>query len=190
MVSGASRIDELTFLDYGCGDGRYYPYLLGKGFKAENIYGVEVSRARIERCKDKGFKNVFFIELKQPLPFKNNTFDFVNFVEVIEHIPGPSIYFYLNEISRVLKKGGHLILATPNYPVKRFEDIWCAFRYNRWPRLRDDPTHVSRYNYKKLEKVLKRYFNSIDFFIYKEGVLFCLLKKIIFAQKILVTCVK
>lgn len=48
------------------------------------------------------------------LPFKNNIFNLVYFTDVIEHLPENSEINALNEIYRVLKPNGYLILTTPN----------------------------------------------------------------------------
>ena len=48
------------------------------------------------------------------LPFKEEVFNLVYFTEVIEHLPKNTESLALSEIYRVLKKGGILILTTPN----------------------------------------------------------------------------
>jgi len=48
------------------------------------------------------------------LPFEDNFFDSVSFLEVIEHLPIEKLPFVVSEISRVLKKQGYLYLSTPN----------------------------------------------------------------------------
>lgn len=48
-----------------------------------------------------------------PLPFKDEAFDFVLLCEVIEHMEVDPMYM-LSEINRVMKTGGTLILTTPN----------------------------------------------------------------------------
>jgi hypothetical protein len=72
----------------------------------------------------------------------------------------------------VLSPSGALLLTTPNYPVKRLYDILDAVRLGRWGRLRDDPTHVSLYNHRKLERLLRTHFRGIRFLVYKEGLFY------------------
>lgn len=50
--------------------------------------------------------------LASPLPFIDEEFDLVLFMDVIEHLATPKSA--LKEISRVPRKGGYLILETPN----------------------------------------------------------------------------
>lgn len=47
-----------------------------------------------------------------PLPYPDNCFDYITCVEVLAHLRNP--WFSIQEISRVLKPGGVLILTTPN----------------------------------------------------------------------------
>lgn len=48
------------------------------------------------------------------LPFSDSSFDVVTFFDVIEHIPSGYELATIHDISRVLKKGGYLFLATPH----------------------------------------------------------------------------
>lgn len=63
------------------------------------------------------------------LPFKNDTFDCVILLEVLEHIDKPSVA--LSEIQRVLKGGGKLLLSVPFcYPI---HDVpYDYFRYSKY----------------------------------------------------------
>jgi 2-polyprenyl-3-methyl-5-hydroxy-6-metoxy-1,4-benzoquinol methylase len=183
-------ICDIRILDYGCGDGKYYPCFINYGIPASNIYGVDVSRIRIERCKKIGWENVFSIDNDPILPFEDNYFDIVNIMEVIEHIPKQIINSCMKEISRVIDKSGVMILSTPNYPVKRFYDIVDVFLSKKWERLRDDPTHVTFYNSKKLKKLLNQYFFNVELYTYKEGFLFRKLGYKCLRHKIMVVCKK
>jgi 2-polyprenyl-3-methyl-5-hydroxy-6-metoxy-1,4-benzoquinol methylase len=185
--NGICDYSQVKLLDYGCGDGRYFPYLVQKGFSPDNIYGIEASQKRIERCKQLGWQNASYVKLKAPLDYEDNFFDVVNLIDVIEHIPSEEIDFYLGEITRILKPEGFLILTTPNYPVKRICDLMTAFLRNKWKRLKDDPTHVCKYNRNKLERTLSPYFSSINFFVYKEGYLYRRIKNEKLVHKFLVT---
>jgi len=52
-------------------------------------------------------------DLNDRLPYGEDVFDYVCFLEAIEHTENP--YNAVREISRVLKPGGTLVLTTPNY---------------------------------------------------------------------------
>lgn len=56
----------------------------------------------------------------QPLPHSDESFDLVLFCEVVEHMTNDPVAA-LNELKRVLRPGGRLILTTPN--VARLENV-------------------------------------------------------------------
>lgn len=155
-------------LDYGFGDGRFYEFYL-KYFEPDNIHGVEPSEIRTQKAWSRGWTHATRLPLGQPLPYGDFSFDFVNMVEVIEHIPQGEIAFYLKEIRRVLKPGAHLLVTTPNYPIKRLCDILDAVALRQWRRLLDDPTHVTCYNAKRLTDTLAPFFSRIELSPYKRG---------------------
>lgn len=87
-------------LDIGCGEKPYKKFL-GEGSR---YFGMEY--------QGNSHKPDVFGDASR-LPFKDMAFDAVLFNEVIEHIPDPDKG--LEEIYRVLKKGGRLFLTTPMY---------------------------------------------------------------------------
>lgn len=92
-------------LDFGCSQGHYSLELSRMGF---DVVGADVTDGF--RYKDK----IKFVQLagKGPLPFENESFDFVLLAEVVEHLTDP--YGLMRELSRILKRGGKVILSTPN----------------------------------------------------------------------------
>lgn len=104
-----------SILNLGCGDGYFNPYLR-KRFK--KVIGVDINKADLmiasEINKSEGIKYEHYNGKK--LPFKDNNFDEVVCVDVLEHIKNDKEI--LKEIYRVLKKKGYLTLTLPskNYP--------------------------------------------------------------------------
>lgn len=114
LIPKSSR--KLKVLDVGIGQGHLA--LLVKSLLAYEVAGIDTERP------DKEYMQNFFkkenIEFKMccltkdKIPFPDETFDLVLFCEVLEHLPiHPKIV--LNEIRRVLKPKGILILTTPNF---------------------------------------------------------------------------
>ncbi|MCM8783413.1 MAG: class I SAM-dependent methyltransferase [Candidatus Omnitrophica bacterium] len=93
-------------LDIGCGDGDYSFGIKKLGFQ---VTALDIDDKRF-RYKDE----IEFIkcDITKGLPFSDNSFDYVLFLEVIEHLYNP--YFVIQEINRLLKPGGLIILSTPN----------------------------------------------------------------------------
>ncbi len=71
------------------------------------------------------------IELKKatvpPIPFADNTFDYVVSFQVIEHIKRDKKF--VSEVYRVLKKGGKFIVSTPNKPMSLTRNPWHVREY-------------------------------------------------------------
>jgi SAM-dependent methyltransferase len=178
---------DARILDFGFGDGRFFEYFL-RYFSPDNVHGVEVSRVRTERAHARGWRRAIHLNVKDPLPYPEQWFQFVNMVEVIEHIPTDTIGPCLSQITRVLAPKGVLIATTPNYPIKRLYDILDAVRLRQWARLRDDPTHVSFYNHRRLRAVLVPHFDEVMFLPYKQGILYARTGIELLCHKILAIC--
>ncbi len=184
----ACDLDELSVLDVGCGDGRIYPFLLEEGFSAQNIHGVEVSKARVDRCHALGWRNAVYVSNSTRLPYPDAHFHIINFMEVIEHIPEAKTDATLSELHRVLAENGVLLITTPNYPVKRFYDIYAAVVHGKRERWRDDPTHVSLYNHSQLRTKLQQFFINIRSRSFKDGFLYKYIRHPFFRHKIFFLC--
>lgn len=101
-----------TILDVGCGTG-YFSFILSKKFPEAEIIGIDISNIALKLGKQSYSKIIFKkVNAEKKIPFKNNYFDLVISGEHIEHLV--DVDSYLEEINRVTKKNGHLIITTPN----------------------------------------------------------------------------
>lgn len=110
-------------LDLGCGLQPKNP------FNAQEVYGVDV--------RDDAEAHIVKADLVvEPIPFPDNSFEYVTAHDFLEHIPrliyAPqrrnAFVEVMNEIHRVLKPGGVFMSFTPAYPHA------AVFR---------DPTHIN-----------------------------------------------
>lgn len=98
-------------LDVGCGGGittesflYYFPKI--------TFFGCDVSRTAISYARKYGSKNIEYAQIKnKKLPYKGNTFDLCLCNDVLEHVP--DVDSLLDEVKRVLKKGGQCFLTIP-----------------------------------------------------------------------------
>lgn len=104
-------IREKKVLDVGCWTGQFEKLAIKS---VKQIVGLDPDSAAIVYAKENNPKVKFVIGEAGHLPFPSNSFDTVVFSEVIEHLPQNTEAQALNEIKRVLKPKGILILATPN----------------------------------------------------------------------------
>ena len=99
-------------LDVGCGDGGLIAYLQEKmGFQG---YGVDISRKGTALAIRRGIESKV-ADIEEGIPFSNNMFDLIIANEIIEHLRNPD--YFLEEVRRILRKGGMLLIGTPNLSV-------------------------------------------------------------------------
>ncbi|KKU90760.1 MAG: Methyltransferase type 11 [Microgenomates group bacterium GW2011_GWA1_48_10] len=107
------RKQKLKILDAGCGTGMMIKALEKYG----KVEGIDISPEAIKLCKKRGLKNVQIASVMK-IPFKSESFDLVTSFDVIYHqqiVPNQAI----REFSRVLKKGGVLLLRVPALEILR-----------------------------------------------------------------------
>ena len=128
-------------LDIGCGRGVMLRALLDLGHEA---HGVEIApeaasgadpRAQIRIAPELAKAN-----------YEENTFDAVIMWHVLEHLPHPEQT--LAEIRRILRPGGRLILAVPN-----FGSLQSQRTGNDWFHL-DLPRHLYHFTPETLQRLL------------------------------------
>jgi SAM-dependent methyltransferase len=115
-------LSHKRMLDFGCGAGASTLIFLRCG--ATHITGVEVdetlldiSKSRVNDFFQSGYQlvKIEYIDGKYHIPFSNQEFDIVWAQAVMEHILPDRRRFVLEELWRVLKKSGLLVIfGTPN----------------------------------------------------------------------------
>jgi SAM-dependent methyltransferase len=180
--------DVVRVLDYGCGDGKYFHTFLEAGLCADHVHGIDVSKLRVERCQQMGWHHARVIEPGARLPYADGTFDLINCMEVIEHIPAREGARVIEDLRRVLRPGGLLMISTPNYPIKRFYDFCDAFLLGKWGRLHDDPTHVTRFSNARLSALLRPHFTALLPRQFKPGFLYARFPHPFFQHKLFFLC--
>lgn len=88
-----------------------------RGFINVDLYDPEEIKNHTGICVNSTWKKgMTYIQADiRALPFKNNSADYVEMFEVLEHIPFRQTVEVLKEIRRVMKKGAKLYLHTPNF---------------------------------------------------------------------------
>lgn len=142
-------------LDVGCHSGTFTEFIL-KHIKSKEIYGVDISHSAIDRIKKRISYGHFQVGDGAQLPFKNNFFEAVFCLEVLEHVDNP--LQVLSEIKRVLKKDGYGVLLVPT-DNKLFRIVWFiwTFYYPVWRH-----AHVQSFSTYSLESKIKHVGLKID----------------------------
>jgi 2-polyprenyl-3-methyl-5-hydroxy-6-metoxy-1,4-benzoquinol methylase len=95
-------------LDVGCGVGQVVQALKNQGFCA---HGIDVSETSIELARI--YSETCQVYDGHQIPFPNETFQAVGAFNVLEHVEDP--VSFLDEMSRVLRPGGRMIVSSPNF---------------------------------------------------------------------------
>lgn len=96
-------------LDIGCGTGETLTYL-STLFPKAKLYGIDTSSKAVSYAKRRGHPNIYKANAYR-LPFRDNYFDVVLFLDVLEHIERDALA--IGEAKRVLKSDGSIIITAP-----------------------------------------------------------------------------
>lgn len=132
-----------TVLDVGCGRGVMLRALIELGHEA---HGVEIAEEAAAGADDRAEIRIA-PELSQA-GYPDDFFDAVILWHVLEHLPHPDQS--LAEIRRILKPGGRLILAVPNFgscQSRRAAQAWFHL---------DLPRHLHHFTPETLERLLRK----------------------------------
>lgn len=125
-------------LDLGCGVGNDTLYLTERGFK---VIACDYSDVALKHLKEQ-LKSIEtkWIDISNPLPFKNTTFDLVIADLSLHYFDEKTTIEIMKEIKRILKPNGHLLarvnsLQDKNYGVgngkKLEENYYFVEGYNK-----------------------------------------------------------
>lgn len=103
--------ESARWLDLGCAYGFLVEQARRAGFHA---VGIDVSHFALgeARARDSAAGLDLAAAVAEALPFDGRTFDVITVFDVVEHLPDPRSL--LRECARVLRRGGLLIVSTPD----------------------------------------------------------------------------
>lgn len=113
----ATYCEGKYIMDCACGEGIGLN-IMSK--KAKEIIGVDIDKDTLAAAQKKNIdnKNIKYENASVlNLPFGNDHFETVTCIETLEHIPEKFQKNAIIELHRVLKKGGTLVLTTPNKDI-------------------------------------------------------------------------
>ena len=137
----AAQIITGKTLEVGCGEGYGVAILAPQAteYQAVDKFQTDLDRYIADH------PNVHFQQTSvPPFPFQDNYFDSLVSFQVIEHIEEDEEL--VSEMYRVLKKGGKLVLTTPNIKMSLTRNPW----------------HIREYTVSQLEKLMKKYFPKVE----------------------------
>jgi 2-polyprenyl-3-methyl-5-hydroxy-6-metoxy-1,4-benzoquinol methylase len=104
--------ENASLLDIGCFEG-IKTEIIKNHLNAQETVGVDFLKEKLHEAESRGIRTVWAdLNTGKPLDLPNEAFDVIICSEVIEHVYSPDDL--LDEISRLLKPDGYVILTTPN----------------------------------------------------------------------------
>jgi SAM-dependent methyltransferase len=101
----------LRVLEIGCGRGAFAKHLAGAGAR---VVAADFSPSAVSLARELlGDSCETLVADVQAIPFPDESFDLVVSLETLEHVPDPA--GGLAELVRVTRRGGRLVVTTPNY---------------------------------------------------------------------------
>lgn len=126
IASHFNSPDKLRLLDVGCGIGNYHPFLAPV---VGAVSGVDVSSACIAKAKERNPAVSYSVYDGDRLPYPDSKFDVTFCVCVIHHVPPDRWQQFVNEMRRVTRAGGLIVVYehNPKHPLTRKVVSDCEF---------------------------------------------------------------
>jgi SAM-dependent methyltransferase len=100
-------LDRGSVLDLGCGIGQYTDYWMSQGF---TVTSADLSSRALAEIKERNPNaNVVELDMSQPLPFEDHSFDVVFASLSIHYFDDRTTLALVGELERILKPNGYLI---------------------------------------------------------------------------------
>ena len=138
----AAKLVSGVVLEIGSGEGYGIKELAPK---SDSFIAIDKYKSNIPTNLKKSY-NIKFIKSEVP-PLNgiaSNSIDFIVSFQVIEHIEED--YKFIEEIHRVLKKGGSAIITTPNKLMSLSRNPW----------------HIREYTPKEMEQIIASFFDNFE----------------------------
>lgn len=151
-----TKFNSGKLLDVGCSSGEFMYFARRKGF---DTYGVELNRrtAEIAKANNPNVYNGFLQDIK----FNNEFFDIIFLGDIIEHVNSP--HDFIDECKRILRKGGMIVISTPNLDCLWSKSTFILYEIFKipWSSV-TPPYHLFQFSLNNLNTFMKiKGFNNI-----------------------------
>jgi ubiquinone/menaquinone biosynthesis C-methylase UbiE len=155
-----------TFLDLGCGNGRFRKFLSPHIIPHGKYFGIDISKKLLQIAQKEFPKDYFFYgDFGKQFSFKKETFDVVVSIAAFHHLLShKSQRYFLSECYRVLKPNGILFLTTWKLPKKYFWKNILSGRWKNWNIPFGEERHMRTYR-QVSGKTLKKLLQEAGFFV-------------------------
>jgi ubiquinone/menaquinone biosynthesis C-methylase UbiE len=139
QVTTGSVINKV--LDIGCGTGDFLNVCKKSG---KEIHGIEPDSKARNLAKEILKVEILHPDQSEKIP--DESFDLITMWHVLEHVP--DLKKQISELSRIIKKGGKVVIALPvyeSYDAEVYKEKWAAW---------DVPRHLYHFNKAVINKMM------------------------------------
>jgi 2-polyprenyl-3-methyl-5-hydroxy-6-metoxy-1,4-benzoquinol methylase len=137
------QLEGKTLLDIGCGTGAFLKVAKDNGWSVSGVEPDQDARAIANSITGNTIYNT-----DQLSKFKDHTFDVITLWHVLEHLPNLDEQVLL--FKRVIKPGGTLVIAVPNYKsydAAYYKNFWAAY---------DVPRHLWHFSQTAIKRLFAK----------------------------------
>lgn len=144
FIERQTELSKGSLLDVGAGTGAFLNFMRNNGWQTE---GVEPDEEAIKRASAQ--YGLILIPSSELFSLQANSFDAITMWHVLEHVH--DLNGYMVQLKKLLKPGGKLIIAVPNYTSKdatHYGAFWAAY---------DVPRHLYHFSPAAMQELTSRH---------------------------------
>ena len=141
LIQSATRLKQGKLLDIGAGTGAFVAHMQQNGWEVTGLEPDEAARAVASSVH--GARLLPVEDLYSLAP---ESYDAITLWHVLEHVH--DLHAYLDQLRKLLKKGGRIFIAVPNYTsydATVYQGAWAAY---------DVPRHLYHFSPDAMEHLL------------------------------------
>jgi len=144
LIIDETKVLTGNILDLGSGTGAFLNVMKNKGWQVKGIEPDEDARQLS--------KSLYSLNIEEPLvlnKLQDGSFDAITLWHVLEHVH--QLHDYIEHLKRLLKPGGKLFIAVPNYQSRDsaiYRSYWAAY---------DVPRHLYHFSPKSIEHLMQKH---------------------------------
>ncbi|MFZ1785339.1 MAG: class I SAM-dependent methyltransferase [Ferruginibacter sp.] len=144
LVKRETGLSTGSLLDIGCGTGAFLDTMQKAGWQISGLEPDESARAKAE-----ALYGIQPQESKKLFELDAGYFDAITMWHVLEHVH--DLHDYIKQVEKLLKPGGKLFIAVPNYTSKDaqvYQEHWAAY---------DVPRHLYHFSPQSMEILMAKH---------------------------------
>jgi 2-polyprenyl-3-methyl-5-hydroxy-6-metoxy-1,4-benzoquinol methylase len=144
LILSATGHKQGKLLDIGAGTGAFAAHMQQNGWE---VTGLEPDEAARQRAVELYRVQLLPVENLYSLPA--DSYDAITLWHVLEHVH--DLHAYLQQLAKILKRGGRIFIAVPNYTsydAAAYQGAWAAY---------DVPRHLYHFSPSSINNLLEQH---------------------------------